>query len=193
VVVLTRAAAAEAIAAHGVVDVAALDVTTTNGSGGGDVRVGASGTKAEVAAVDEVAITEAEIRGDRDGVQVSPVVTALETEQARAIRWGVARLEEQRLQKDRTRCPDLPCDSVSRHWDERRVRRQSKGLSRVEGRIAMYVSAPQRSTEGGTGCSVGAREHKVKLREGSENRICLGKGIAAMCGRCKEGSSVQRK
>jgi hypothetical protein len=43
VVVTMRAAAAEAIAAHGVVDVAALEVTTTKASGGGDVWVGASG------------------------------------------------------------------------------------------------------------------------------------------------------
>jgi hypothetical protein len=47
VVVPTRATAAEAIAAHGVVDVAALDETTTKASGGGDVRVGASCAKAE--------------------------------------------------------------------------------------------------------------------------------------------------
>jgi hypothetical protein len=58
----TRAAAAEAIAAHDVVEVAALDVTTTKASGGGDVRVAASCTKAEVTAVEEVAVREAEIR-----------------------------------------------------------------------------------------------------------------------------------
>jgi hypothetical protein len=144
VVVPTRATAAEAIAAHGMVDVAALDVTATKTSGGGDVRVGASCAKAEVAIGeaeirgDEVAIGEAEIRGDRDGVQVGPRVPALETEQARVMRWGVAGLEEFRsrtlsqfLRKGGTRCPDLPSDSVSRHWDERRGRRQSKGLSRV--------------------------------------------------------------
>jgi hypothetical protein len=39
VVVPMQAAAAEAIAAHGMVDVAALDVTTTKASGGEDVRV----------------------------------------------------------------------------------------------------------------------------------------------------------
>jgi hypothetical protein len=63
-----------------VVDVTALDMTTTKASCGGDVRVGACGAKAEVAAVDEVAVREAEIRGHGDGVQVSPSVTALETE-----------------------------------------------------------------------------------------------------------------
>jgi hypothetical protein len=42
VVMPTRAAAAEAIAAHGVVDVAALDMTTAKASGRGDVGVGAS-------------------------------------------------------------------------------------------------------------------------------------------------------
>jgi hypothetical protein len=114
VVVPTRAAAAEALAYHGVVDVAALDVTTRNASGGGDVRVVASCAKAEVATVDEVAVGETEIRGDRDGVQVSPSMPALETEQARATRWGVAGSEEfcsralsQCLRKRRTHCPDL--------------------------------------------------------------------------------------
>jgi hypothetical protein len=90
VVVPTREAAAEAIAAHGVVDVAALDVTTAEASGGGDVRVGASCAKAEVATVDDVAVRETEIRGDRDGVQASPSVPALETGQARAMQWGLA-------------------------------------------------------------------------------------------------------
>jgi hypothetical protein len=94
VAVPTQATAAEAIAAHGVADVAALDVTTTKASGGRDVWIGASGDKAEVATVDEVAVGEAEIWGDRDGVQVSPRVPALETEQARAMRWGVAGSEE---------------------------------------------------------------------------------------------------
>jgi hypothetical protein len=46
VVVPTRAAAAEAIAAYGVLDAAALDVTTTKVSGCGDMRVGASCAKA---------------------------------------------------------------------------------------------------------------------------------------------------
>jgi hypothetical protein len=54
VLVLTRAAAVEGIAAHGVVDVAALDVTTTKASGGGDVRVGASCSKAQVASIAEL-------------------------------------------------------------------------------------------------------------------------------------------
>jgi hypothetical protein len=94
VVVPTRAAPAHAIAAHGVVDVAALDVATTKANRGGDVRVGASCAKLKVATVDEVAIGEAEIRGDRDGFQVSASVPALETEQARAMRWGVASVEE---------------------------------------------------------------------------------------------------
>jgi hypothetical protein len=200
VVVPTRATAAQAIAAHGVVDVAALDVTTTKASGGGDVRVGASCAKAEVATVDEVAVGEAEIRVDRDGVQVSPSVTALETEQTCAMRWGVAGLEEfcsralcQRLQKSGARCPDLPGYSVSRHRHERGIGRQSQGRSRMQGRIAMDKSAPQRGTEGGTGLSVGAGGYQVKLREGSEARMCLWKGIVAMRGRCKEGRSVQRK
>jgi hypothetical protein len=72
VVVPTRAAAADAIAPQGAVDVAALGLTTTKASGGGDVRVGASCAKAEVSTVDQVAVRETEIRGDRDGVQVGP-------------------------------------------------------------------------------------------------------------------------
>jgi hypothetical protein len=193
VVVPTRVAAAEAIAAHGVVDVAALDVTTTKASGGGDVRVGASCAKAEVATIDEVAVGEAEIRSDRDDVQVSPSVPALETEQARAMRWGVAGSEEfcsralsQCLRKGGARCQHLPGDSVRRHWHERKVRRQSKGLSRVQGRIAMDERAPQRSTERGTGFNVGASGHKVKPQEGSESRMCLGNGVVAMSRRSKE-------
>jgi hypothetical protein len=51
---LTRSAAAKAIAAHGVVDVAALDMTTAKASGGGDMQIGARSAKAEVATVDEV-------------------------------------------------------------------------------------------------------------------------------------------
>jgi hypothetical protein len=39
------------LARHGVVDVAVMDVTTTKASGGGDVRVGVSCAKAEVATV----------------------------------------------------------------------------------------------------------------------------------------------
>jgi hypothetical protein len=84
VVMPTRAAAAQVIAAHGAINVSALDVTTTKASGGGDMRVGASCAKGEVATVDEVTVGEAEIRGDRDGVQVSPGVV-LETEQVRAM------------------------------------------------------------------------------------------------------------
>jgi hypothetical protein len=116
-----------------------------------------------VATVYVVAVGEAEIRGDRYGVQVSPSVAALETEQVRAMRCGVASSEEfcsralsQCLRKSGMCCPDLPGDSVSQQWDERRVRRQSKGLSRVQGRIAMEERAPQRSTERGTGFRVGA-------------------------------------
>jgi hypothetical protein len=51
-----RVAAAQAIETHGVVDIAALDVTPTKTSGGRDMWVGASGAKTEVATVDEVAI-----------------------------------------------------------------------------------------------------------------------------------------
>jgi hypothetical protein len=94
VVVPTRAAPALAIATHGVVDVAALDVTTTKTGGGADIWVVASSAKAEVATVDEVAIREAEIRIDWDGVRVSPCAPALETGQSCAMRWGVKSVEE---------------------------------------------------------------------------------------------------
>jgi hypothetical protein len=56
----------------------------------------------------------------------------------------------------------------------------------VQGRIAMNESPPQRSTEGGTGLSVGASGHKVKLQDGSESRSCLWKGVVAMRRRSKE-------
>jgi hypothetical protein len=41
------------------------------------MRIGVGGAKAEVATIDVVAIREAEIRVDWDGVQVSPRVPAL--------------------------------------------------------------------------------------------------------------------
>jgi hypothetical protein len=47
-----------------------------------------------VATVDEITVKEAEIRVHWDGVQVSPRMPALETEQARVMRWGVASVEE---------------------------------------------------------------------------------------------------
>jgi hypothetical protein len=123
VVVPTQAAPAQAIATHGVVD-----VTPTKTSDGRDMRVGTSNAKAGVATVDEVAVREAEIRVD--GVQVSPCVPVQETEQACAMRWGVAGVEElcgrvlsECMRKDGTRDSDPPGDSVSRHWDEQRVMR----------------------------------------------------------------------
>jgi hypothetical protein len=45
----TRAASAQAIATHGVVDIIALDVTPTKTSGGGDMGVGAHSSNAELA------------------------------------------------------------------------------------------------------------------------------------------------
>jgi hypothetical protein len=83
----THAAFAQVIASHGMVVVAtALDVTPTTPSGGGDMRVGAGGAEAEVATVDVVAVGVAKIRVDREGVQVSPCVLALDTRQACAMR-----------------------------------------------------------------------------------------------------------
>jgi hypothetical protein len=75
--VRTGAAPVQAIAAHGVVYIATLVVETTKASCGGDMRVGASCAQWKAATVDEAAIGEAEIRYDRDGVQVSPSVPAL--------------------------------------------------------------------------------------------------------------------
>jgi hypothetical protein len=79
--------------------------------------VGASSTKVKVAIVDDNDVGEAEIRVDRDGVQVSPSVLALEAEHAWAMRWGVASVEAfcgraliECVRKGGTRCPDLPGD-----------------------------------------------------------------------------------
>jgi hypothetical protein len=44
------------------------------------------GAKGEVATVDEVTIRGAEIRDDRDGVEVNPSVPALESEQSCMLR-----------------------------------------------------------------------------------------------------------
>jgi hypothetical protein len=190
VVVPTQSAPAEAIATHGVVDVAALDVKTTKASGSGYMRIGAGCAKAVVATIHEVAIREAEVRVDWDGFQVSPLVPALETEQARVMQWGVARVEEicsgalsECVQQGGTCDPDLPGDIVHRHWDERVVGRQSQGLGRLQCRMALGEGAPERSTEGRTGRSVGAGGHEVKLREGEERWVCFGKSGVAMCRR----------
>jgi hypothetical protein len=55
-----------------VVYVTTLDVTTAKAGFGGNVWVGYSGAKVEMATVDEVTIRDAEIGVDRDCVQVSP-------------------------------------------------------------------------------------------------------------------------
>jgi hypothetical protein len=73
-----------AIATHGVVDVADLNVTVTEASGSRYMWIGAGCTKAKIATVDDVPITEARIRVDWSGVQVSPRAPALETEQVHA-------------------------------------------------------------------------------------------------------------
>jgi hypothetical protein len=80
-------------ASHSVVDVAALDTAPTKSSGGRYMWVGASSAKAKMAAVDEVAIGEAEVRVARDGVQVDPSVPALETEQAGTMLLGTPSME----------------------------------------------------------------------------------------------------
>jgi hypothetical protein len=90
----TRAAAAPVIATHGVVHIAALAVMPTTNSGGGGMWLVASSAKVEVATVDEVAGREEEIRVDRNDVQVSPFVPALESEQACEMRWEATNVEE---------------------------------------------------------------------------------------------------
>jgi hypothetical protein len=89
----TRVAPTQAIATHGVVDIAALDEAYTKASGGGYMQVGATCAVAEVATADEVAVQELEILADQDGVQVSPRVHALKMEQACVFRWEVASVE----------------------------------------------------------------------------------------------------
>jgi hypothetical protein len=74
----TRAASAQAIATHGVVDIAALDATPKESCGVGEMRVDVGSAKVEMASVDEVAVGEAQIQVDWDGVQLSPRVPALE-------------------------------------------------------------------------------------------------------------------
>jgi hypothetical protein len=93
VIMSTRASPGQTVSAHGVVDITALGVMPTKASGGRDMWVGASSAKAEMATADEFAIGEAEIRGDRDGVQVSPRVPALEAEHACAMRRKGASVE----------------------------------------------------------------------------------------------------
>jgi hypothetical protein len=97
-----------------------------------------------VATVDEVAVGHAETQAHQEGVQVSPRMHALGTEQACAMRWGVASVEKlcrraliECVQKCGTRDPAQLGDVVSRQWEKRRVTRQSQGLSRVQGRLAM--------------------------------------------------------
>jgi hypothetical protein len=110
------------IAAHGVIDVTAVDMTNTKAGGGSDTWVETSGVKVVVATVGEGGVREAETRVDRDGVRVSPCMPALETEQSSAMRWRVASVEElcsraliECVQEGGTRTPDLPGDNVSRN------------------------------------------------------------------------------
>jgi hypothetical protein len=120
-----------------------------------------------VAAVDDVAVREAQIWGDRDGVQVSARMPVLQTEQSCVMRWVVASVEDfssraqiECLQEGGPRGTGLPGDSVRRHWDERGVRKRSpcssKGLSKVQGRVAVEQGAPRRRAEGGTGPCMGS-------------------------------------
>jgi hypothetical protein len=127
------------------------------------MRVGTSGSDAEVATVDEANIIDAEVWVDRHGVQESLRVPALETEQSCLLRWGVASIEElsgkaliECLQEGGSSCPELHGDSVHRHWDERGVRRRSTELSKAQGRLAVEEGTQERRTDGGTWRCVGS-------------------------------------
>jgi hypothetical protein len=87
VVVPAQAALTQAIAAHGMVDVACLDSMPKKAGWGRKCAWGASGPKAVLAIFDDVAIREAAICFDHDGVLVRSSVPALETEQACVTRW----------------------------------------------------------------------------------------------------------
>jgi hypothetical protein len=67
-----QAALAQAIAAHGLADIAALAVTSAKAGGGGNMWIAASGITADVATVDEGTMREAEIWVGRNSVQVQP-------------------------------------------------------------------------------------------------------------------------
>jgi hypothetical protein len=116
VVMSARAASAQVIATHGVVDIVVLDTTPTKESGGRDMWVGASSAK-EVATDDEVAVGDAKILVDRDNVQITPCVPALGTKQACTMQWGVTSVDKfcgraliECVQKGGALDPDLPSD-----------------------------------------------------------------------------------
>jgi hypothetical protein len=203
VVLPMQAAPAQAIATHGAVDTAALDVTTTRTSGGEGHAGWCSSAKAKVTTVDEVVVREAEIRTDRDGVRVRHRMPALETEQVCAMRWGVASVEElcggalvECVREGGTHDLDLPEDTVTKVKVSANTGMSEgsggKWLSRVQGRVAMRDGVPQTRTEGGTGCCERSGEQKVKLREGTKGQVCLGNGVVAMCRPCKERVAVQQ-
>jgi hypothetical protein len=58
--------------------------------------------------------------------------------------------------------------------------------------MAVGEGEQDRSTKGGSVCCAGDGGRIVRLREGMEIRVCLGKGFVAMCRRCKERGHVQR-
>jgi hypothetical protein len=60
---------------------------------------------------------------------------------------------------------DLSGDSVCHHRDERVVKEGSRGLTRVQGRVAVEEGAPQRHTEAGTGHCVGFGGNNVKYKQ----------------------------
>jgi hypothetical protein len=66
------------------------------------------------------------------------------------------------VRKGGARNRDLLGDIVRRHWDTRGVRRQSQGLGRVQGRMAMGEGAPHKRTEGGTGHLRGGGVRRVE-------------------------------
>jgi hypothetical protein len=94
VALCTQAASAAAIATYGMVDIAALHVTTTRASGSGDMQVGANCAEVEVKASPKVAVREAQIRVNWDSVQVSSGVQALKFEHVRTMPWRVERMQK---------------------------------------------------------------------------------------------------
>jgi hypothetical protein len=97
------------------------------------------------------------------------------------------------VRKDGTGNADLPGDCVRRHWDERGVSRQSKGLNRVQGRMTVGEATPQSRREGGTWRCIRSSGHKVKQARRGEELNVLWEGLwclltlfpLGMCNRLK--------
>jgi hypothetical protein len=98
----------------------------------------------KVATIDVVTIRDAELHVDGDCVQVYSSMLALETEKSCGMRLGVTCIGEfnhrpliECLPQIGSRDPDLSSHIVRRQGDGRGVSSWSKGLSRVQGRVAV--------------------------------------------------------